>query len=132
VTDDELEALFKRQIWFDRFGRPITFRQWAELLENLEYKFVGDFYTDDGKWRVSTVWLGIDSGFNMGGPPMLFETMVFWHGQGRIPRRKRDWDQSCVRYQTFAEAEQGHAATVTNVKAGRSPFDWREKPFNWL
>lgn len=55
--------------------------------------------------NISTVFLMIDHSFN-GGPPVLFETMVFG---GPL-----DGEQE--RYHTYDEAEAGHAAMVERVK----------------
>lgn len=46
---------------------------------------------------VSTVFLGINHAFS-GGPPIVFETMVFSKGG----------DGDCHRYATWEEAEEGH------------------------
>lgn len=64
--------------------------------------------TEIGDVYVSTVFLGVDHSFSTGGPPILFETMVF-----RGPLDECQW-----RYATWAEAEAGHAAVVAAVRAG--------------
>lgn len=46
---------------------------------------------------VSTIFLGIDYNFG-GGPPLLFETMIFGG----------EHDRYCKRYPTWEEAEGGH------------------------
>ena len=46
---------------------------------------------------VSTVFLGLDHSFG-GGPPLLFETMIFDGGE----------EEHCVRYSTWQQAEEGH------------------------
>lgn len=56
--------------------------------------------------EVSTVFLGLDRSFG-GGPPMLFETMVFG---GPL-------DGEQARYSTWDEAEAGHQAVVGRVRA---------------
>ena len=56
--------------------------------------------------KVSTVFLGMDHNF-LGGPPEIFETMVFG---GPLA-------DECVRYSTWAQAEQGHAVIVDRVQA---------------
>lgn len=56
---------------------------------------------------VSTVWLGIDHGFGYGAP-ILFETMVFGG----------EFDEWCLRYQTRAEALDGHRRVVAALQAG--------------
>jgi len=61
---------------------------------------------------VSTVFLGVDHNFG-GGPPLLFETMVF---RGSL-------DECQWRYSTWEEAEAGHAAVVAAVEAGETDPD---------
>jgi len=56
-----------------------------------------------GEARVSTVFLGIDHG--LGGPPLLYETMVFGGPS--------DGEQQ--RYGTLEEARAGHEAMVARV-----------------
>lgn len=75
--------------------------KWAEWFETAD-RHVRDTFRDDV--RVSTVFLGLD--FNpFGGPPHLFETMVFVNGASV------DSD----RYSTWAEAEIGHDNAVAKV-----------------
>jgi hypothetical protein len=57
--------------------------------------------TDLPGCEVSTVFLGLDHSWG-GGPPVLFETMVFGG----------PFDQAQERYSTWAEAEAGHARWV--------------------
>lgn len=64
--------------------------------------------TEVGEVSVSTVFLTIDHSWG-GGPPVLFETMVFGLGDAGEPQ----W-----RYHTWAEAEAGHAKVVAAVQAG--------------
>lgn len=59
--------------------------------------------------RVSTVFLGLDHAFG-GGPPILFETMVF----GTI--ENHELDEYCVRYSTWEEAEEGHKRIVESAR----------------
>jgi hypothetical protein len=61
---------------------------------------------------VSTVFLGMDHGFD-DGPPTLFETMVF-----RGPLDEHQW-----RYATWDEAVAGHERIVQHVRAGTDPDD---------
>jgi len=56
--------------------------------------------------RVSTVFLGLDHSFHDGGPPVLFETMVFGG----------EFDQEQERYCTLEEAKQGHARWLAKVR----------------
>ena len=77
---------------------------WARSFENGRRHIGKD---EIGDVLVSTVFLGIDHSFG-GGPPILFETMVFG---GPL-------DQEQVRYATLDEAEVGHAAMLERVRAG--------------
>lgn len=61
-----------------------------------------------GGARVSTVFLALDHAYLPGGPPMLYETMVFG---GPV-----DQTQKRYRYSTRAEAEIGHAKYVEQAK----------------
>lgn len=94
---------------------PITFNEYlARIKENPElYKKdrksrrVGDDEVN-GRW-VSTVFLALDHGFD--GKPLWFETMVF--------SSRDDLNEIYLdRYETWEEAEQGHAKAVAWVKAG--------------
>ena len=68
-----------------------------------------------GKW-VSTVFLGIDHGFG-GGPPILWETMVFSNAKGRF-MGDIGQDLGCKRYCRLVDAKAGHVATVAAVERG--------------
>lgn len=59
-----------------------------------------------GEVTVSTIFLGVDFGHGVEGPPLIFETMVFGgtHHMGQ-------W-----RYRTAAEAEAGHARALRLVR----------------
>ena len=69
-----------------------------------------------GEMWVSTVFLGLNHSYHLGGPPLLFETMVF-------PSQDNYSDMLCWRYSTKAEAEAGHAAVVAGLEAGTAPED---------
>lgn len=87
--------------------------EWQKA-EGKEVKRVDSTHVGD-IW-VSTVFLGLDHGYN--GIPVLFETMVFGG----------DYDLSCDRYHTWAEAEAGHAEWVERIKTPPStPHEGREE-----
>lgn len=99
--------------YYDRLGQPISVERWSQLLHEDEgsYKRVAEDQV--GPYWVSTVWLGLDHGFNRGAP-VIFETMVFAtsdHMQGLGP------DMDCRRYSTEDEARAGHDETVTLIRA---------------
>jgi hypothetical protein len=54
---------------------------------------------------VSTVFLGLDHSFDMGGPPVLWETMIFGLDE-----------EYCERYTSREDAEAGHAQAVEMVR----------------
>ena len=87
-------------MYYDRQGRPMGRNEWAAAFQEN-----GVAKTDVGDVSVSTVWLGLDHGHG-GGPPVIFETMVFG---GPL-----DGEQE--RYSTEAEALAGHAAMVERVR----------------
>src|SRR5579872_1108631 len=80
--------------------KSVDLMTWARGSENHDRRI--DF-TNLGKVRVSTVFLGLDHNF-LGKRPHIFETMVF----GRFDTL----DLYCKRYSTYDEAEDGHIAVV--------------------
>lgn len=90
--------------------------EWARLFEDMQYRFVGQatIVTDAGtKYRVSTVWLGMDHGYHPDSRPVIFETMVFIDEAGSDAVSWVDHYQD--RYCTEAEAKAGHQAMVDMV-----------------
>lgn len=77
--------------------------KWAKAFESDSRRVAR---TTVGPYDVSTVFLGIDHAFG-GGPPMLFETMVFGPSGS-----EEDMD----RCPTWAEAEAMHAAFVARYQ----------------
>lgn len=61
-----------------------------------------------GTGELSTVFLGIDHGHMIGGPPVLYETM--WFDDGDEP--------FCLRWCTCAEALAGHDKVADALAAG--------------
>lgn len=125
--------------YFDRAGNPMTFGEWAEAMNDDEYRRVAETMVGD-MW-ISTVWLGLDHGFGAitarayggeRGPPVIFETMVFDQGEEARKRweeemRKRTkWRYDFgageaqdfqERYATEAQALKGHKEAVVAVEA---------------
>lgn len=58
-----------------------------------------------GMCHVSTIFLGLDYSWG-GGPPLLFETMVFWHGEGGYEQE---------RCSTWLQAQEQHAEMCEQV-----------------
>lgn len=64
---------------------------------------------------VSTVWLhGIDHNWG-GGPPLIFETMVFG-------AEDEDGDHPVRRYSTEEQAIRGHIEALDRIRNGQNPF----------
>lgn len=98
--------------FYDRDGNPLNLMQWARLFEDFEgYRNLRQTRITDAatgaQYLVSTVWLGNNQAY-LGGPPLIFETMVFSEGP---------LDQQCWRYSTEAHALAGHDAAVLVVGA---------------
>jgi len=71
-----------RQYILDERGEPQRcddLMQWAKWFDQDERRVVrrNTFYVGDDEIRVSTVFLGADHGWPPGGPPVLWETMIF-------------------------------------------------------
>jgi hypothetical protein len=89
--------------------------KWGSWLEeNLAYRSL--WWTgNETKW-VSTVFLGLDHNYCVGGPPLLFETMAFQH-EGRTmslrgPPEPVPETLCQDRYSCWDDAEIGHKAAV--------------------
>jgi len=80
-----------------------SLHEWALWFETFK-RHIGD--TRIGSVRISTVFLGLDHAWN-GGPPMVFETLVFG---GKLDQEQR-------RYSTLQDAKAGHAAMIKRVRA---------------
>jgi hypothetical protein len=113
----------ERPIYFDRQGQPMSRDEYVYTFDEETWektRRVGQdvVIIDDEPCNVSTVWVGIDMGFirRPGGRPIIFETMVFGG----------PYDQSCMRYATELEAQEGHARTVNDLMTGQVPWFERE------
>jgi hypothetical protein len=96
----------------DDDGEPVPCndaRQWSTWLSVPGRRVVSQ-ETVAG-FQVSTVFLGVDHAFH-GGPPVLWETMIFVSGPGR---RKTAFDDYQRRYSSRQEALDGHAEAVRMV-----------------
>lgn len=78
--------------------------EWEKSLDYENRRIAEDFVMGV---RISTVFLGIDHGWDEHGPPILFETMVFG---GNL-------DGEIDRYPTYKESKQGHADMLRRVRA---------------
>lgn len=98
--------------YYDFDGNPMSLEDWGRAFEQFDGRKIGN--TQINGCTVSTVWLGIDHSFGQGGPPLIFETMIFDH------RDEPELDEWCMRYATKEEAVKGHWEAVQLV-AGPNP-----------
>jgi len=77
--------------------------EWARTFEAADRRVAHT--TVLGMCSVSTVFLGLDHAFG-GGPPLLFETMAFWHGEGGAEQ---------YRCSTWLQAQKQHAIMCDQV-----------------
>jgi len=92
------------------------YNEYNDANKKRESRHVADeiIEVDSKKYRVSTVFLGIDHQYEAGGPPLVFETMVSPLFNGDVQYS----DLYCRRYSSWAEADQGHKETVQEVITG--------------
>lgn len=100
--------------YYDKFGAPITADEfftlkWDETGAVSDYSRIA--FDQLEHCAISTVWLGLNHSFT-GGPPILFESMIFGGG----------YDGDMQRYTTEAEALAGHQHAVNEIKQGRPPW----------
>ncbi len=98
--------------FFDKDGNPLDLDTWARLYEDEDYRRIArttiiSAANPEVAYDVSTVWLGNNHAYS-GGPPLIFETMVF--GDGSL-------DLDCWRYTTEGQARRGHDDAITMVAA---------------
>lgn len=113
-ADDPMDAMSYRisgePMWYDRLGQPITIREANDLLADPEARIVKQEHI--GAYYVSTVHLVLNHNF-MGGPPLIFETMVFDHDGTPEP----DWlDHGCIRATTEHAALSNHDQLAAAVR----------------
>lgn len=103
LVDDELVSvgMYEWAMWFEVTERRIIAR--SEVMSP-----GGRIFT------VSTVFLGIDHGFSVSGPPILFETMIFdWE-----LRKSQRWSHYQRRYASASAARVGHMKAMEAVEKG--------------
>ncbi len=92
--------------------RQVGLEEWAKWFQESPDQHLADTMQRDV--RISTVFLGIDHSFGMGGPPILFETMIFG---GR-------YEGDMQRAATYDEALAYHANAVKNVERSQGWLRW--------
>ena len=106
--------------FYNHDGEQIPMMEWARLLEMVEYRVVA--YDEVGvSVKVSTIWLGLDHGMGeiFGGPPLIFETMVFTFRDEPYTFGDHEYWWEGVeqyRYSTYEQAIDGHAKILAMVQ----------------
>jgi hypothetical protein len=81
--------------------KPVSVQRWSFTFEHnrrtVAQEVVGGIY-------ISTIFLGIDYSFGMGGPPLVFETMAFDADEELMCRRYSTWDEAVAGHQEIVEA----------------------------
>lgn len=92
----------------DHSTAPTSMQEWARKFESSKDRRVArtELGTVPGLVTVSTIFLGLDHGWDEGGPPILFETMIIG---GPL-------DESQERYSTWDEAVAGHGRWVDKAR----------------
>jgi hypothetical protein len=106
-----VEAVVSGKYILDEHGEPVSCDDtlaWGRWFEAADRQLAHDEI--EGGGRVSTVFLGLDHNFG-GGPPLLWETMVFG---GPL-------DGEGDRYASRTAALRGHAAMLARALSARAP-----------
>ena len=103
--------------YYDFNGDKIGQQEWSDLYIDIKNRTID--YTKVGRYRISTVWLGLNYNYVPEGKPLIFETMVF-------DLKDRDTDVGCYRYSTKEEAAWGHQLAVRWAKRRRF-FFWQKE-----
>jgi hypothetical protein len=100
--------------YYDLDGNPCSLEQWEFIMATKDPRRVAEdtVHSLDGCYWVSTVWLGIDHGWNSE-KPVLWETMIFAKNQDPL-----ELDQWCQRYTSRDEALEGHRHVVEMLRNG--------------
>jgi hypothetical protein len=95
----------------DHTYTPCDLMTWAIQFEEMSRNHTKHVGSDRiNGFHVSTVWLGLDHAW-LGGPPLLFETMIFDNKEDRS-------DIYQDRYTTWDEAVEGHKRAIQWVLDG--------------
>lgn len=101
----------------DQNHKPVAvdLMTWAAWFENIDNRRVATTDGEDatGKWRLSSVCLGINHRFSGDGPPILFETVIF-----REDKEAEDHND-CWRFATWNECESFHRRKVGELNGIR-------------
>ena len=92
-------------------------REWSRWYARAERRVA---VTDVGCLLVSTVFLGMDHQHQQGGPPLLFETMIFDDGQDTYQERCTTWDEAEAMHLVAVAIARERVRAADQLLAGRS------------
>ncbi len=92
----------------------VPFLTWLRWYAHLEHRRVAQTQVAAG-CEVSTIFEGLDYGGTAPGPPLLYETQVFWAGHAL--------HHAVEQYATWEDAEHGHARMVARVREAGATSD---------
>lgn len=107
----------------------VAFRAYSDWLYGVDAngrpnKWVGHTETANGN-MVSTVFLGLDHSYIGGGPPVVFETMVFTddHSHGEDQERYCTWDEAVKGHERYVAANGGPLKEEPVTEHGAREYD---------
>ena len=109
----------QQDMYFGLDGKPIDMMTWAKMqLPEIKRIAEDTIEVGDRRWWVSTVWMGLDHNFDLAGPPLIFETMVFDADKTKVSASQGgDWSDLLMdRYATKEQALAGHQAICDRVR----------------
>lgn len=98
----------------DRSVQPLPRETFIKLTTDLSQLSAQVALDEIGDVTVSTAFVSFNHSQVYGGPPLVFETMVF----GDLDN---DEDEGVYRYSTWEEAEEGHKRVVEELRARIDP-----------
>lgn len=107
----------------DHSIEAVDLTTWAVWFEKSDRRVRRSVYNDvnDNEIVVSTVFLGLDHSFSDGGPPILFETMVFGGKLDEEMERYATWDQAVAGHDRMLRKVIATEDQVTDWSLGASP-----------
>lgn len=113
MRPEDTDAHGLRLVYYNRRGEPISLAEFAELHDDFE-RNMRVARTNTHRHHISTVLLGMDHNWGVGGKPLIFETMIFCRHEPEC--WMNEWQK---RYCTEEEALEGHERAVSLVTHSR-------------
>lgn len=125
---DELDEKMENKSSFKHYnidGIPMSTWEWSGYISDLDYKIIKQ--DRFGPFFVSTVWLGLDHGFNWENnpeyKPLIFETMIFDDEENFKEKKTHELHDFQERYSTKQQAIDGHEkACLLAAKAAHEMY----------